>query len=51
MISRFNRKQGEIALNSLVVEYMIELVAYCEAIQRHKLIDEMLDPTIVYYDN
>jgi hypothetical protein len=54
MISWFYKKEG-VGLNSSEVEYMATSSACCEAIWVCILIleltDQLLEPTVVYYDN
>jgi len=54
-VSWYSRKQRSVALSSVEAEYMVSSQAACEAISMRKILvglfGQMMDPTVIYYDN
>eukprot|EP00253_Pinus_taeda_P024908 PITA_24908 len=54
-VSWYSRKQRSIVLSSTKAEYMVASQATCEAIWMRKILvglfGQMMDPTVIYYDN
>eukprot|EP00253_Pinus_taeda_P023682 PITA_23682 len=54
-VSWYSRKQRSVGLSSVEIEYMAMSQATCEAIWMRKILvglfGQMMDPTVIYYDN